>query len=109
MNLIGLSLELKFPCHDKRHTNRRLPHKTGVKPQSGKLASSFASLCGNRKGSTDRMELKSPDKNIRIVGLAGIVAGLGMIVAGHASFGTTLLGGGLLFLALPLFRTAGKK
>ena len=55
------------------------------------------------------MELKSPDKNIRIVGLAGIVAGLGMIVAGHASFGTTLLGGGLLFLALPLFRTAGKK
>jgi len=54
------------------------------------------------------MELKSPDKNIRIVGLAGIVAGLGMIVAGHASFGTTLLGGGLLFLALPLFRTAGK-
>ena len=55
------------------------------------------------------MELKSPDKNIRIVGLAGIVAGLGMIVAGHASFGTTPLGGGLLFLALPLFRTAGKK
>ena len=55
------------------------------------------------------MELKSPDKNIRIVGLAAIVAGLGMIVAGHASFGTTLLGGGLLFLALPLFRTAGKK
>ena len=55
------------------------------------------------------MELKSPDKNIRIVGCAGIVAGLGMIVAGHASIGTSLLGGGLLFLALPLFRISGKK
>jgi hypothetical protein len=51
------------------------------------------------------MELKSPNKNIRIVGVAGVIAGIGLMSLGHSAFGTSILGGGVVFLLLPLFRT----
>ena len=59
------------------------------------------------------MELKSSNKNIRIVGCAGIVAGAAMVATSQESFvhtfGTGILAGGLVFLVLPFFRTTWRK
>ncbi|RQO50612.1 hypothetical protein [Pseudomonas sp. KBW05] len=53
------------------------------------------------------MELKSPSKNIRIVGIAGVVAGvatLAMNAEGFMhTFGVGILAGGLVLFVLPSF------
>jgi hypothetical protein len=59
------------------------------------------------------MELKSPSKNIRIVGIAGMVAGvatLAMNAEGFMhTFGVGILSGGLVLFVLPLFVTRRQK
>ena len=51
------------------------------------------------------MELKTPNKNIRILGVAGVIAGIALMSFGHSGFGTSILGGSVVFLLLPFFRT----
>ncbi|WLH88244.1 hypothetical protein PSH87_16405 [Pseudomonas sp. FP453] len=59
------------------------------------------------------MELKSPNKNIRIVGIAGVVAGvatLAMNAEGFMhTFGVGILAGGLVLFVLPSFVTRRQK
>lgn len=59
------------------------------------------------------MELKSPNKNIRIVGYAGVIAGVAILASnleGFAyTFGIGILSGGLMLVVLPFFRTHGRK
>ena len=59
------------------------------------------------------MELKSPSKNIRIVGIAGMVAGvatLAMNAEGFMhTFGVGILAGGLVLFVLPSFVTRRQK
>jgi uncharacterized protein YjeT (DUF2065 family) len=59
------------------------------------------------------MELKSPSKNIRIVGTAGVVAGVATIAMNAEgfmhTFGVGILAGGLTLLWLPLFATRRRK
>lgn len=59
------------------------------------------------------MELKSPSKNIRIVGCAGVIAGAA-IIATHSdgfihTFGVGILAGGLMLLVLPFFGVSSRK
>ena len=59
------------------------------------------------------MELKSPSKNIRIVGVAGVVAGV-VTMATNAegfmhTFGVGILTGGLVLLVLTVFVTRARK
>ncbi|MCR4536828.1 hypothetical protein NUV89_00265 [Pseudomonas sp. 18.1.10] len=65
------------------------------------------------EGSLNAMELKSPSKSIRIVGTAGVAAGVATIamnVEGFMhTFGVGILAGGLVFLWLPLFATRRRK
>ena len=59
------------------------------------------------------MELKSPSKNIRIVGIAGVVAGVVTIAMNPEGFmhmfGVGILTGGLLLLVLTVFVTRARK
>lgn len=59
------------------------------------------------------MELKSPSKNIRIVGIAGVVAGVVTIAMNSEGFmhmfGVGILTGGLVLLVLTVFVTRARK
>ena len=59
------------------------------------------------------MELKSPSKNIRIVGIAGMVAGVATLAMNAEGFMHTfevgILSGGLVLFVLPLFVTRRQK
>lgn len=59
------------------------------------------------------MELKSSSRSIRVLGCAGIVAGVAFVASYEQgflrTFGHGILVAGLVFLILPLFSTAGRK
>ena len=59
------------------------------------------------------MELKSPSKNIRIVGIAGVLAGIATIAMNAEgfmhTFGVGILVGGLALFVLPSFVTRSRK
>ncbi|TWC64952.1 hypothetical protein FBY10_111107 [Pseudomonas sp. SJZ103] len=59
------------------------------------------------------MELKSPSKNIRIMGCAGVIAGAAIIATNSEgfvhTFGVGILAGGLVLLVLPFFGASGRK
>lgn len=59
------------------------------------------------------MELKSPSKNIRIVGSAGVVAGVVTMAMNSEGFmhtsGVGILTGGLVLLVLTVFVTRSRK